>query len=46
MMPLQVLRSRYIDRKKLAALLNTLYPDNFIIEVRGLNSKINKLTPG
>ncbi|CAF9923508.1 hypothetical protein IMSHALPRED_005946 [Imshaugia aleurites] len=42
-MPPQVLRSRYIDRKKLAALLNTLYKkgdfsitlklDNWIIDI-------------
>ena len=34
-MPPQVLRTRYIDRKKLAALLNALYKkDEFSITVR------------
>lgn len=38
-MPAQVLRSRYIDRKKLTALLNTLYKkSDFSITVRILKS--------
>lgn len=42
-MPAQVLRSRYIDRKKLAALLNTLYEKNdFSITVRGFKFWIHR----